>query len=251
MTLTPSFLSWMVVADCNHLDNLFHTYFSFLLTILSYLSCLTSARSGHRPQVQEAQLVSSSHASDPYKPVTKSPHCVVDPLQPEFNNVVHHTKVDVFTSPYAQSASCFTTVVHHTKVGAFTKSPHCVVDPLQPEFKTTSFTTQRWTSSPVPTRRARPGSPPSFTIQRWAPSPIARHHTKVDVFTNPYAQSASCFTTRRPHAMGVFTSSSPTCYGRRHQFINIFRTRGRVLSERIQSTIRVVPQLRLWSRRIW
>ena len=234
MTLTPSFLSWMVVADCNHLDNLFHTYFSFLLTILSYLSCLTSARSGHRPQVQEAQLVSSSHASDPYKPVTKSPHCVVDPLQPEFNNVVHHTKVDVFTSPYAQSASCFTTVVHHTKVGAFTNRTHrsrSVQAGVVHHTKVDVFT-----------------SPYAQSASRFT---TVVHHTKVDVFTNPYAQSASCFTTRRPHAMGVFTSSSPTCYGRRHQFINILRTRGRVLSEGILSTPRVVSQLRRWSRRIW
>ena len=64
-------------------------------------------------------------------------------------------------------------------------------------------------------------------------------------------QKVSVFTSRRSHAMGVFTSSSPICYRRRHQFINIFQTRGRVLSERIQSTIRVVPQLRLWSRRVW
>ena len=92
----------------------------------------------------------------------------MDPLQPEFNNVVHHTKVDVFTSPYAQSASCFTTVVHHTKVGAFTNRTH----------------------------RSRP-----------FPAGVV-HHTKVDIFTSHYAQSASCFTTVVHHTkVSAFTKS--------------------------------------------
>ena len=119
--------------------------------------------------------------------------------------------MDVFTSPYAQSASCFTTVVHHTKVGAFTKSPHCVVDPLQPEFKTTSFTTQRWTSSPVPTRRARPGSPPSFTTQRWTSSPTRTRRARPVSLLVVHMLWASS-PARRLHAMGVVTSSS-TSFG--------------------------------------
>ena len=107
----------------------------------------------------------------------------MDPLQPEFNNVVHHTKVDVFTSPYAQSASRFTTVVHRRR---WASSPIARTDRVP--FKPASFTTQRWTSSPTRTRRARPVSL-LVVHMLWASSPV-----------------------RRLHAMGVVTSSS-TSFG--------------------------------------
>ena len=83
---------------------------------------------------------------------------------------------------------------------------------------TTSFTTQRWTSSPVPTRRARPVSPPSLTTQRWAPSPIARTDRgpfKPASFTTQRWTSSPVPTRRaRPGSPPSFTTqrwtSSPT-----------------------------------------
>ena len=76
---------------------------------------------------------------------------------------------------------------------------------------TTSFTTQRWTSSPVPTRRARPGSPPSFTTQRWTSSPTRTRRARPVSLLVVHMLWASS-PVRRLHAMGVVTSSS-TSFG--------------------------------------
>jgi hypothetical protein len=63
---------------------------------------------------------------------------------------------------------------------------------------------------------------------------------------------------RRPHAMGVFTSSSSTCYGRRHQFVvhmlwasspvRQHLSDARTRAVRILSTVRAHPTLRLQVR---
>ena len=102
-----------------------YVFFSCILPSPYLFFCFPPARFGHRPRSQEVQLVSSSHASEPYKPVTKSPHCIVDPLQPGFTNRTH-TKRSVKAG-----------VVHH----------------------------RRWASSPIARTDRVPLKPASFTTE--------------------------------------------------------------------------------------
>ena len=120
------------------------------------------------------------------------------------------------------------------KVGVFTNRRHMLwaSSPVRRPHAGRPFTSvvhhRRWASSPIARTDRVPLKPASFTTEggrlhqssshAWASSPVV-------------VTCRASFTSRRPHAMGVFTSSSSTCYGRRHQFINIFLTRGRVLSE--------------------